>query len=136
MSDSELTWTDAALDRLNKIPVGTSREMTKKAANAIGAQQGLKQVTDDFLENLLGIFSKGSNKITQTMPWDKDALAGIEKAPPMVQGMLIREIEGYAQRQQLTSINLATVQQVKGKWNMGNSFHLDPKDPRNIVLNE
>ncbi|NOZ37866.1 MAG: universal stress protein [Gammaproteobacteria bacterium] len=127
----ELPWTDAALKRLNKIPVGTSREMTKKAADTIGAQQGLKQITDDFLESLLGIFSKSSDKVTQTMPWDKDALAGINKAPPMVQGMLIKEIEGHAQRKQLDCIDLSTVEQVKSQWNMGNSFHLDPKDPRN-----
>jgi len=133
---SELAWTGAALKRLNKIPAGTSREMTKKAANAIGAQQGLELVTDDFLEKLLDIFSNGSSQVEVTMHWDKDARAGIEKAPPMVQGMLIREIEGYAQRQQLESINLATVQQVKDKWNMSGSFHLNPGDPRNISINE
>ncbi|MES0328465.1 MAG: PCP reductase family protein, partial [Gammaproteobacteria bacterium] len=132
-SDSEvqLPWTEEAQQRLNKIPKGTSRNMTQKAAEAIGAQQGLNEITGEFIESLLAIFGQGSSKVEASMPWDEDARAGIEKAPPMVQGMLIKEIEAYAQRNQLEQINLATVEQVKGQWNMGGSFHLDPDDPRN-----
>ncbi len=130
-TENELLWTDAALARLNKIPAGTSRDMTKKAAESIGAQQGKNEITDDFLESILSIFAMGSSEVEATMLWDEDARAGIDKAPPMVQGMLIKEIEGYAQRQELKHVDLATVQKVKQQWNLGGSFHLDPEDPRN-----
>lgn len=130
-TEKQLSWSDAAITRLNKIPQGTSRDMTQKAAESIASQQGLIEITDDFLEGMFDIFTKGSGKAEVSMAWDKDARAGIEKAPPMVQGMLIKEIEGYAQRQELKHVDLATVQQVKQQWNLGSSFHLDPEDPRN-----
>jgi nucleotide-binding universal stress UspA family protein len=130
VSATPLHWSANALQRLNKIPAGTSREMTKKATETIATQQELNEVSEDFLATVLEIFTQGSSKATTSMPWDNNAIAGIEKAPPMVRGMLMKEIEGYAQRENLKHINLTTVQHVKSQWDIGGSFHLDPEDPR------
>jgi len=131
----DLPWNEKALERLQQIPQGTSRDMTKKATNAIAKQQGVKQIDSDFLQKILNIFNSGSHdtseKTGKTLPWDDAAAASISKAPPMVQGMLAKEIEAFAQRKKLTRVDLKTAEKAKQKWSGGGQFHLDPNDPRN-----
>lgn len=131
MAEIDLPWHKDALLRLEKIPQGSSRDMTKKAANAIAQQQNIETISLEFLENILSIFNSGSISVTKTLPWQDDAEAAIAKAPAMVQGMLGKEIEAYAKRKNLTEVNFATVELVKKKWTDEGRFHLDPDDPRN-----
>ncbi len=127
----DLPWDKNALERLKQIPEGTSRSMTKKATNAIAQQQGIKAIDLDFVEQILSIFTSGSKKVTKTLPWDDDAEATISKAPPMVQGMLAKEIEAFAKRENLSKVDLKTAEQARQKWSQEGQFHLDPNDPRN-----
>ena len=129
--DIDLPWDKEALERLQQIPEGTSRSMTQKATNAIAQQQGVEQIDLAFVEQILSIFTSGSKQVTKTLPWDDDALASIAKAPPMVQGMLAKEIEEYAKRENLNKVSLKTAQEVKQKWSDEGRFHLDPDDSRN-----
>ncbi len=128
-------WEKEALERLKQIPEGTSRDMTRKATNAIAQQQSIESISLDFLEQILSIFNSGSKdaskKIGKTLPWDKDAQDSISKAPPMVQGMLAREIEAYAKRENLPQVDLKTAEKAKKQWADEGQFHLDPSDPRN-----
>jgi len=129
-----LPWQSDALERLQQIPEGTSRSMTQKATNAIAQQQGIKEIDLEFLEQILSIFTSGSNKVTKTLAWHKDAESAIAKAPPMVQGMLVKEIEAYAKRENMSEVDRQTVDKVKNKWTDEGQFHLDPEDPRNQSL--
>jgi len=128
---TNLPWTDEARQRLKQIPEGTSRTMTEKATNAIAQQQNIKQIDINFMQQVLDIFSSGSAKIKRTLSWDDDALASLRNAPAMVQGMLIKEIEGYAMRHDQPQVSLEIAQQVKQQWADDGRFHLDPVDPRN-----
>jgi len=132
ISDNKLTWTQKALDRLAHIPQGTSRDMTRKATEAIASQQDLNGIDLDFLEQILGIFSSASQAVEKTLSWDEEAEKAISKAPAMVQGMLIKEIEAYVKRENLGRVELPIVEQIKSTWNQGEQFHLDPDDSRNI----
>ena len=134
-ADIDLPWQEDALKRLEQIPQGTSRSMTQKATNAIAQQQEIKAISLEFLEQILSVFTSGSSKVTKTLPWHSDAEAAIAKAPAMVQGMLAKEIEAYAKRENLTEVDLNTVDKVKNKWSDEGSFHLDPNDPRNTSSN-
>ncbi len=127
----DLAWHKDALSRLEQIPQGTSRDMTKKATNAIAEQQNIEMISLEFLENILSIFNSGSKNVKKTLAWHDDAEAAIAKAPPMVQGMLAQEIEAFAKRESLTEVDLKTVEVVKKKWSDEGRFHLDPDDPRN-----
>ncbi|MCU7835887.1 MAG: universal stress protein [gamma proteobacterium symbiont of Taylorina sp.] len=130
MEEVDLPWHQDALTRLEKIPEGTSRNMTKKAANAIAQQQNIETISLEFLENILSIFNSGSKKVIINLTWTKDAEAAIAKAPSMVQGMLVQEIEAFAKRENLTAVGFETVQLVKKKWTDEGYFHLDPDDSR------
>ncbi len=77
------------------------------------------------------VFATGSQQVTETLPWDVEAREGIVKAPPMIRGMLVKEIEDWATRKQLDRINKAAVDAVKEEWGKRGVFHLDPDDQRN-----
>jgi hypothetical protein len=49
----------------------------------------------------------------------------------MVRGMLVKEIEGWVERNHLTRVDPAAVEAVKSEWQQGGVFHLDPDDARN-----
>lgn len=126
----EATWTDAAEQRLLAMPEGMSREMTRKAVSSMAGKNGIDVIDRDYLENVLGAFTSGSASAKESMPWSNEARAGIARAPEMVRGMLIREIEAWAKRQGLGSVDISAVSDVKREWAERGVFHLDPEDPR------
>jgi len=128
--NTDISWSSEALARLEQIPAGMSRDMTCKAAEAIAQNRGIRIIEQTFLENVLDTFQSGSTNITETLPWESAAWASIQRAPDMVRGMLIREIESWARRNGLEQVTETAVQTVKAEWQQKGYFHLAPDDPR------
>lgn len=125
-----ISWSSEALQRLEQIPPGMSRDMTSKAVNAIAQKQDIHHIEQAFLESILTTFQSGSAEVSETMPWDTTARVLIERAPDMVRGMLVKEIESWARRNQLERITDTAVKTVKAEWQQKGFFHLAPDDPR------
>ncbi len=129
-AETGVVWSREADVRLQSIPEGFSRDMTRKAAETIATRQGLHEIDSDFLDQILETFEAGARNAEETLPWLPEARARIERAPDMVRGMLIKEIEGWARRQGRERVDLAAVDAVKEEWQRRGVFHLDPEDPR------
>ena len=104
--------------------------MTIKAATTMASQSGLAGIDEAFVERILETFKLGAEAASETMDWDIDARIRISRAPEMVRGMLIREIEGWAQRNGRQLVSVDAVDAVKAQWQERGVFHLDPDDPR------
>ncbi len=126
----ELSWKQEARDRLRGIPQGFCREMTIKAAESIARQSGRDQIDVDFVHQVMATFKSGAAAVSESMPWDNDARIRISRAPDMVRGMLVREIEGWAQRNGDDRVDETAVEAVKEEWRARGVFHLDPDDHR------
>jgi len=131
ISSDHIPWSADAELRLRALPEGISRDMTRKAVSTIGAQRGLTEITQAYLEDILSVFQSGSMQVSETMVWGAEAREGINRAPDMVRGMLTKEIEGWAERHGLDHVNVEAVDAVKQEWADRGVFHLDPDDPRN-----
>ena len=129
-ADAALPWTGEAQELVQGLPAGMSRDMTRNAIVAIAAKNGLTEITADLVRQVLDTFKSGSAGVGETMPWAKDARDSLSRAPDMVRGMLIKEVEKWAQHNKLQHIDLATVNTVKQEWQSRGHFHLDPQDPR------
>ncbi|MEE9574767.1 MAG: PCP reductase family protein, partial [Gammaproteobacteria bacterium] len=127
----QIPWSKEAKTSLASIPEGYCREMTRTAIKTIAARSELDQINEDFVDQLMKVFASGSGQVKETMPWDEEARDRIIKAPDMIRGMLVKEIEGWANRQQLDRVDKTTVDAVKEEWEKRGVFHLDPNDPRN-----
>ena len=125
-----VSWTAEAEQLVHGLPAGMSRDMTRNALVAIAAKNGLKEITADLVRQVLDTFKSGSADASETMPWDKDARDSLSRAPDMVRGMLIKEVEKWAQHNNRHHIDLASVNTVKQEWQSKGYFHLDPQDPR------
>jgi hypothetical protein len=129
--EATIPWIEAARVRLDHIPEGYCRNMTYRAIESIAAQSGQTSIDAKFIDSILATFQQGSDKVRQGLPWHAAAEEGIAKAPAMVRGMLIQEIETWAKQQQQAEVSAAMVDQVKQRWSQSGLFHLDPADPRN-----
>lgn len=125
-----ISWSSDALQKLEKIPAGMSRDMTYKAVNVIAKKQGIQQIEKTFLESVLATFQSGSTNTNETLPWQATARSLIERAPDMVRGMLIKEIENWVKRNNLEQVTDDAVNTVKAEWREKGFFHLAPDDPR------
>jgi hypothetical protein len=129
-ANSELPWMSEAEKLMLALPSGMSRDMTRKAIISIASKNGLKEITADFVKQVLDTFKSGSGSVSETMPWDEDARDSLSRAPDMVRGMLIKEVENWAQHNNCSRIDLATVSTVKQEWQSKGYFHMNPQDPR------
>ncbi|MES9879389.1 MAG: hypothetical protein ABW185_00720, partial [Sedimenticola sp.] len=130
-TETASTWSAEAETVLSNVPAGFCRDMTRKAAETIAKQNGLEQVDAAFVGQVMETFKSGSESSSETMPWNEAARERIGKAPDMVRGMLIQEIEGWSQRKGLESVSEEAVDAIKQIWAERGVFHLDPNDPRN-----
>ena len=128
---TEPDWQQEARDRLRQVPQGFCREMTIKAVESIASLSGCEEIDSDFVTQVMKTFKSGAETVSETMPWDSDARIRISRAPDMVRGMLIKEIEGWAQRNGNDRVDETAVEAVKDVWRERGVFHLDPDDPRN-----
>lgn len=129
--NSTLPWTSEAEKIMQGLPEGMSRDMTRKAIVSIAAKNGLNEITADCVRQVLDTFKSGSGNVTETLPWDEDARESLSRAPDMVRGMLVKEVENWARHHNCSRINLAAVNAVKQEWQSRGYFHMTPDDPRN-----
>ncbi len=104
--------------------------MTIKAAESIAQQSGRPDIDLDFVNQVMDTFKQGAEAVTETMPWDIDARSRVSRAPDMVRGMLVKEIEGWTRRNSKERVDETAVEAVKGEWKARGVFHLDPNDHR------
>jgi nucleotide-binding universal stress UspA family protein len=130
-ANSALPWGSEAEKIMQGLPEGMSRDMTRKAIVSIATKNGLNEITADCVRQVLDTFKSGSGNVSETMPWDEDARESLSRAPDMVRGMLIKEVENWAQHHNCSRINLAAVNTVKQEWQSKGHFHMTPDDPRN-----
>lgn len=129
--ESKGNWSAEAEAMLESVPSGFCRDMTRNAAAAIAAKNGLSNIEAHFVQEVLQTFQAGSESSSESMPWEQSARERIAKAPDMVRGMLIKEIEGWSQRKGLEQVSEEAVDAIKAIWAERGVFHLDPDDPRN-----
>jgi len=125
-----LDWTAEAMTRLEEVPAGYCRSLTQRAVVTLASQNNLDQVDIEFLEGVLKVFKQGSEAVETSIPWTANARSRIERAPDSVRGMLIREIETWAQREGLAQVDRRAVRAIKREWRSRGVFHLEPGDPR------
>jgi nucleotide-binding universal stress UspA family protein len=127
----QIPWSEGAKACLTNVPKGYCRDMTRTAIETIATRSELEQINEDFVDQLMKVFALGSSQAKETLPWDEKAKVRIAKAPDMIRGMLVNEIEGWATRQQLDRVDISVIEAVKEEWEKRGIFHLDPDDPRN-----
>jgi len=124
-------WSKAAEQKMQSVPPGYCRDMTRKAAETIARNGGVDEIDGGFLQQVLNTFTEGSGEIEETLEWDESARQRIAKAPDMVRGMLVQEIEIWAKNNGKNRVDNDAVDASKQRWEQQGVFHMAPDDPRN-----
>jgi len=126
-------WGKSAQESLARVPAGSIRAMARKATETIASEANIDTIDAAFFANILSTFQSGSADVEESLEWTQAARDGIKKAPPVVQGMLVREIENLARQNKLTVVDVDTVKHAKAQWQDSGFFHLQDSDHRSAA---
>ena len=122
-AEQSLPWNEAALQRLQRVPAGYMRDMTRRRVEIFARKRGVAIVTAELMSDKYQQWGAVSSKQEMTMSWSAEALAKIERIPDFVRGMVIREVECCARQQAAEEITLELIGEVTDGWASTGSFH-------------
>lgn len=121
----QLQWMPDALERLKKIPEGFMRDMTRWRIEKMARERGLAAVTSGLMQEKFDYWAKGSAGERKKHPWAKEAEEKIDRIPPVVRGMVIKEIETLAEREGVRLISMEFIEKAMALWGSTMEFHSD-----------
>lgn len=121
--ERRLTWATDAEDRLNMVPEGAMRSLTRQRVEVLARQRDQNIVTLELLESKLRQWSEGSAQIKREAAWTQDALRRIERIPESVRGMVVRATEAYAKDDGIDEISEETLNMARSHWGDTGRFH-------------
>ncbi|HAL47937.1 MAG: hypothetical protein FI707_07285 [SAR202 cluster bacterium] len=120
---SDVEWTSDALERLQRVPVGMARDMTRQRVEALAVEQGKSSVTPDMIEAKYHQWGEGSAKASSELVWTDAASERVQRIPKFVRGMVVKAVEEYAHREGQTEITPEMLDEAKGFWGDTGRFH-------------
>lgn len=120
-----LPWDDDAKALLDRVPAGFMQSIVAQRVELLARQRGAERVSADIVKDKYAGWRKGSAEVAPSLPWDEDAYDAIRRAPDIVRGMVIREVEAGAARDGLERVTLAYVNDARRRWQLG-EFHAAP----------
>lgn len=121
--EKSLSWSSGAEARMERIPEGFMRDLTRQRVETFARKHGTTEISEALVEEKYGEWAAGSSKRESTMEWEPDAKARIEKIPDFVKGMVILEVERCARDLELDRVTHAAVDKASNAWEMGSGFH-------------
>ena len=123
-AETSLAWAPEAQARLEQVPEGLMRELTRQRVERLAHRLGNPVVTVDMMDAKYRQWAVGSEQATSEMTWTDEAQARIERIPSFVRGMVVNAVEAYAHLQGLAEITPTTLDEAKKHWGHTGQFHL------------
>ena len=120
----ELTWTPEALKRLERVPAGFMRDMSKARIEEWGKAHEYDLVSLEVVEEKYQSWTDGSKGLKPELEWAETARDRIEKVPEFIRPMVMKEIERKVQSQGKSYVDESALDQVMDAWGGSlDSFH-------------
>lgn len=123
VKQSSLHWSPNAEARMERIPEGFMRDLTRQRVEQFAKKHQTLEITESLVEEKYSEWAAGSKEKQSTMEWDPKARARIEKIPDFVKGMVVLEVERCARELGLDQVTHAAVDKASNTWEMGSGFH-------------
>lgn len=120
-----LEWTEEGQRRIQNIPEGFMRDMTRWRIETFVRKSGSLKVTEELIEQKYQYWGEGSKKVEKELDWNQEAKEKIEKIPPFIRGMVIKEVENEAKKKGEKAVTLETLSSLRNKWSHTMEFHSD-----------
>lgn len=127
-AEFKISWADDAEARMEKIPEGFMREMSRKRVEVYARKHNIEVITEALVEEKYSEWAKGSAKQSRKMEWDEDAASRIARIPDSIRGMVELEIERTAKELCLDRVTNEAVDEASKMWEGSGAFHSDMGD--------
>ncbi len=121
--DTDIEWTDQALKRMERVPEGFMRDMTRQQVNKFAREHGHDTVTPEVIEQKYAQWGEGSDRQAQDLTWEPAATEKLERIPPFVRGMVMKEVENAAREQGATVVTAEIMAEASKSWGSSMMFH-------------
>ncbi len=118
-----LHWTDAAQTRMQKVPAGFMRDLTRQRIETFAQRKEVTEITPELIDEKYREWSEGSEKQQRLLTWSDTALQRIERIPDFVRGMVIKEVERCAHEQGNDTVTPEILGQAMSSWEGMGAFH-------------
>ncbi len=123
LPNTEITWTDAAQTRMQKVPAGFMRDLTRQRIETFAQHKGATEITQELIDEKYREWGEGSEKQQRLLSWNNDALQRIERIPDFVRGMVIKEVERCAIEQGTDTVTPEILGLAMSSWEGLGAFH-------------
>lgn len=118
-----LDWTEDALDRLQRVPAGFMRDMTRKRIEEFARGFHYELITPGVIEDKYAQWEAGSSLQQRNLTWEAEAQARLERIPPFVRGMVMKEVENSAVNQGTKIVTAEIMDKASEAWEGSMNFH-------------
>jgi nucleotide-binding universal stress UspA family protein len=123
-----IIWNQEAEQRMQKVPEGFMRQMTRQRVEDFARRKGVKTITSEFVDEKYAEWAAGSEKQNTTLNWEESAWKRIQRIPSFVRGMVILEIERRSKEKGKNTITNAIVDESSAIWQTRETFHSQKKE--------
>jgi nucleotide-binding universal stress UspA family protein len=121
-----LQWTREALERLEKVPEGFMRKMTSTQVETFALSQNYDTITPAVIDEKYSKWGEGSEAQEQKLKWEPEAIERLERIPPFVRGMVMKEVENHAESLGIDRVTAEIMEEASGSWKDSMKFHSKP----------
>lgn len=122
-ADAPVAWTLGALARLNQVPAGVNRELTRQRVESFAKRRGVQSVTVELMEEKYREWSEGSARATSELVWTESAQGRMERVPSFVRGMVRQAVEAYARQRNALEVTPEVLEEAQQFWADSGRFH-------------
>ncbi len=116
-------WTPEAQARLQRVPEGVMRDLTRQRVETLAGQMGETTVTLELMDTKYDQWAEGSARASSELVWTDEAREKVDRIPRFVRGMVMKAVEAYGHRQGRAEITAEILEEVKGFWGDSGTFH-------------
>jgi nucleotide-binding universal stress UspA family protein len=116
-------WSEEAEQRLESVPEGFMRQLTKQRIESFADRKGVNRIDNALIDAKYAEWGEGSTGQAMEMEWEDAALERIERIPDFVRGMVVKEVERCAQERGDQRVGLEALNKASSTWEMGGTFH-------------
>lgn len=116
-------WDPAARARLERVPEGFMREMSKWRVEKWARAEGKSRVDLEIMEGKYGSWEAGSGKVELSLEWDAAAASRADRIPGFIRAMVQKEIERRVKAQGRARVEGPDIDQAMAHWSATGNFH-------------
>ncbi len=119
----KLEWDAESQARLERVPVGFMREMTKSRVEKWARKGGAEKVTVEVMDGKYGGWAEGGATIALELIWSEEASTRAGRIPDFIRAMVQKEIERKVKGAGRNTVEGADIDSAMSHWSGSGNFH-------------